>query len=85
LSALIKPMKAVFEQEYVKRITGPNVKTGSHKKFGQLAQALIEDIAELQGRVNGPFAAGDDLVRVDGGVPPGGRRCIRRWRRSRRA
>ena len=27
----IKPMKAVFDHEYVKRINGPNVKTGANK------------------------------------------------------
>ena len=45
LSAL-KPMKAVFEQEYVKRITGPNVKTEG-TKFDK-AQALIEDIRRFR-------------------------------------
>jgi myo-inositol-1-phosphate synthase len=45
LSAL-KPMKAVFDQEYVKRINGPNVKKGKNKK--ELADALIADIAEFK-------------------------------------
>jgi myo-inositol-1-phosphate synthase len=42
----IEPMKAVFEQRYVQRITGPNVKTGGTK--ADLAQALIQDIADFQ-------------------------------------
>jgi myo-inositol-1-phosphate synthase len=42
----IKPMKAVFDQTYVKRLTGTNVKKGKHKL--QLAQQLIEDIAEFK-------------------------------------
>ncbi len=35
-------MKAVFDQEYVKRINGPNVKQG--RNHMEKAQALIEDI-----------------------------------------
>ncbi len=45
LSAL-KPMKAVFDQEYVKRINGPNVKTEGSKM--DKAQALIDDIRNFQ-------------------------------------
>jgi len=42
----VKPMKAVFEQEYVKRINGPNVKTEG-TKFDK-AQALIQDISDFK-------------------------------------
>ena len=42
----IKPMRAVFDQTYVKRLTGTNVKKGKNKL--QLAQQLIEDIAEFK-------------------------------------
>jgi myo-inositol-1-phosphate synthase len=42
----IKPMQAVFDQTYVKRLTGTNVKKGKNKL--QLAQQLIEDIAEFK-------------------------------------
>ncbi len=38
----IKPMSAVFDQEYVKRISGPNVKKGKDKF--ELAQAVMDDI-----------------------------------------
>ena len=38
----IKPMPAVFEQAYVKKITGPNVKKGTSKM--NLADQLMEDI-----------------------------------------
>src|SRR5882672_1950665 len=38
----IKPMKAVFDQTYVKRLSGENVKHGKNKL--QLAGQLIEDI-----------------------------------------
>ena len=38
----IKPMKAVFDQRYVKRLDGPNVKTGKNKK--DLAEQLRADI-----------------------------------------
>jgi myo-inositol-1-phosphate synthase len=38
----VKPMPAVFDQKYVKRLDGPNVKRGSSKK--DLAEQLIQDI-----------------------------------------
>jgi myo-inositol-1-phosphate synthase len=38
----IKPMPAVFDQRYVKRLNGPNVKKGKNKK--DLAEQLIADI-----------------------------------------
>ncbi len=42
----IKPMKAVFDQEYVKRINGPNVKTQGTKM--DKAEALMEDIENFR-------------------------------------
>ena len=42
----LKPMKAVFEQSYVKRISGENVKTGKNKM--ELAEQLIEEIAQFK-------------------------------------
>ncbi len=42
----LKPMAAVFEQNYVKRITGENVKTGKNKM--ELAEQLIADIARFK-------------------------------------
>ena len=42
----IKPMKAVFDQHYVKRLNGTNVKEGANKF--ELAQQLIEDMAEFK-------------------------------------
>lgn len=44
--ASLKPMKAVFEQNYVKRLTGDNVKTGKNKM--ELAEQLIEEIADFK-------------------------------------
>jgi myo-inositol-1-phosphate synthase len=44
----LKPMRAVFDQEYVRRIHGPNVKTAGSKM--DKAQALIGDIGEFQSR-----------------------------------
>ncbi len=38
----IKPWKAVFDRQYVKRLDGPNVKKGKHKK--DLADQVIQDI-----------------------------------------
>ena len=48
LSAL-KPMKAVFDPHYVKRLNGTNVKTGKNKL--DLAEQLIAEMAEFK-RVN---------------------------------
>jgi len=44
--ASLKPMAAVFEQNYVKRLTGENIKTGKNKM--ELAELLIEDIAKFK-------------------------------------
>ena len=42
----IRPMKAVFDQEYVKRINGPNVKTQGSKM--DKAEMLMEDIRNFR-------------------------------------
>jgi myo-inositol-1-phosphate synthase len=42
----IKPMKAVFDQRYVKRLNGTHVKQGANKM--ELAEQLIEDIAQFR-------------------------------------
>jgi myo-inositol-1-phosphate synthase len=42
----IKPMQAVFDQNYVKRLSGTNVKKGKHKL--DLAKQLIVEIAEFK-------------------------------------
>jgi myo-inositol-1-phosphate synthase len=44
--AAIKPMKAVFDHEYVKRIDGPNVKQARTKM--EKAEMLIEDIENFR-------------------------------------
>ena len=44
--ASLKPMAAVFEQNYVKRLLGDNIKTGKNKM--ELAEQLIEDIASFK-------------------------------------
>ena len=46
----IRPMKAVFDHEYVRRINGPNVKTEGTKM--DKAKALMEDIANFK-KTNG--------------------------------
>lgn len=43
---VIKPMPAVFDQQYVKKLNGPNVKTGLNKM--QFAESLIQDMATFQ-------------------------------------
>src|SRR5467141_3351595 len=42
----IRPMKAVFDQNYVKRLSGTNVKKGKNKL--QLAKQLIDEIADFK-------------------------------------
>ncbi len=42
----VKPMKAVFDSEYIRRINGPNVKQGKSKM--DLAHALIDDIEQFR-------------------------------------
>jgi myo-inositol-1-phosphate synthase len=42
----VKPMPAVFDQHYVKRLDGPNVKKGTSKK--DLAEQLIADIRRFK-------------------------------------
>jgi myo-inositol-1-phosphate synthase len=42
----VKPMKAVFSQEYVKRLNGTHVKTGANKMA--LAEQLVEDIQRFK-------------------------------------
>ena len=42
----IRPMKAVFDQEYVKRINGPNVKPKGSKM--DHAEMLMDDIRKFQ-------------------------------------
>src|SRR2546429_2786833 len=42
----VKPMKAVFDQNYVKRLSGTNVKKGKNKL--ELAEQLIVEIAEFK-------------------------------------
>ena len=48
--ASLKPMPAVFEQNYVKRLHGENVKTGKNKM--ELAEQLIADIARFKAENN---------------------------------
>jgi myo-inositol-1-phosphate synthase len=42
----VKPMPAVFDQHYVKRLSGTNIKEGANKF--ELAEQLMEDIAEFK-------------------------------------
>ena len=42
----IKPMPAVFDQRYVKKLNGPNVKKGKNKR--ELAEQLREDIRNFK-------------------------------------
>jgi myo-inositol-1-phosphate synthase len=42
----LKPMQAVFSQNYVKRLNGTNIKAGKNKM--ELAEQIIEDIAQFK-------------------------------------
>jgi len=44
----VKPMPAVFDQRYVKRLAGPNVKKGKNKR--DLAEQLIADIRAFKSK-----------------------------------
>jgi myo-inositol-1-phosphate synthase len=44
--AAVKPMPAVFDRQYVKRLDGPNVKRGKNKR--DLAEQLIADIRKFK-------------------------------------
>ncbi len=46
----VKPMKAVFSQDYVKRLSGPNVKSGTSKM--DLAEQLMDDIDKFKAEHN---------------------------------
>jgi len=44
----IEPMQAVFDQKFVKRLNGPNIKAGGSKM--DYAEAVMEDIRQFQQR-----------------------------------
>jgi myo-inositol-1-phosphate synthase len=44
----VKPMKAVFDQSFVKRLRGPNIKTGGTKM--DYAEQVIDDIEQFRKR-----------------------------------
>jgi myo-inositol-1-phosphate synthase len=46
----VRPMKAVFSQDYVKRLEGPNVKTGKNKM--ELAEQVMDDIEQFRKQHN---------------------------------
>lgn len=46
----IRPWKAVFDRQYVKRLDGPNVKTGANKR--ELAEQVRADIQEFKEKHN---------------------------------
>ena len=61
----IKPRKAVFDKNYVKKLDGPNVKKGKNKM--ELAEQVREDIRDFK-KTSRADRAGHDLVRIDGNV-----------------
>ena len=91
--AAIKPMPAVFDRQYVKRLDGPNVKKGKNKK--DLADQLIADIRKFKSdnscdRLVMVWAGSTEIFTDRSAVPPvagrlrerASRRAIRRLRRA---
>ncbi len=72
----VKPMPAVFDQRYVKRLDGPNVKKGKNKR--DLAEQLIADIRAFKANT-WLRPAGDAVGGQHRGVHEGRRRCTRPW------
>ena len=68
----IRPLKAVFDQDYVKKLNGTHVKTGSSKM--DLAEQLMEDIASVKRKTGAERWMGPYWVSV--------RRLAARRRRS---
>ncbi len=67
----IKPMTAVFEQAYVKKLNGPNVKKGTSKMH--LAEQLMEDIKTFKekngcDRLVAVWCGSTEVYRVPGDV-----------------
>ncbi len=80
----IRPMSAVFDRRYVKRLDGPNVKKGKNKL--EMAEALREDMRRFKaGQRARPSR--DGLVRQHRGLPDGepGARKRRRLRKGPRS
>ena len=75
-------MTAVFEQEYVKKLTATHAKKGKSK--ADLAEQVIDDIKRFK-KDEQLRPPGDGLVRLDRGLPRARRPCTRRWPPSRRA
>ncbi len=70
----IKPMKAVFDHNYVKKIDGPNVKKGKNKL--DLAEQLRADIRDFK-KIQRRLASDHDLVRLDRNLSLSRARLIR--------
>ena len=62
----IKPRTAVFDQNYVKKLDGPNVKKGKNKM--DLAEQVRDDIRDFK-KTQRRRPPGDDLVRLDRELP----------------
>ena len=82
----IRPMPAVFDQRYVRRLDGPNVKKGKNKR--DLAEQVVADIRALQGKT-WLRPSGDALVRQHRGLYEGDRgarhrRVVREGARTKR-
>ena len=77
----IKPRKAVFDQNYVKKLDGPNVKKGKNKM--DLAEQVRDDIREFK-QIERRRPPGHDLVRLDRDLHRSRRRAPDASKRSRR-
>ncbi len=68
----IKPMKAAFDQNYVKKLSAARTSRKRKNKF-DLAEQLRDDIRDFK-KKNKLARTGDDLVRLDGNFPEAGSR-----------
>ena len=68
----IKPMPAVFDQRYVKRLYGPERQEGQEQEGPRRAADRRHPRVQAEARLRSP---GDGLVRQHRGLHEGGRRC----------
>ena len=69
----IRPMKAAFNRDYVKRLDGTHIKKAKTKY--DLALEIKEDIARFKKEIES-FAPGDHLVRIDRDISDCRRRAL---------
>ena len=77
----IKPMKAAFDQNYVKKLQRHERQEGQDQVRSRRADSRGHPQLQKEEQAR---PAGDGLVRVHRSIPEGRRQCTRIWRRSKR-